>query len=234
MKRNSAACAWLFIAAASLSSATATAQVVYDDFTTKWRPIDRGSGTAVETVRNRLEISLEPDASGDGVDFFVRGVLSACEISGDFDLRASFQLLDWPAQNGGRVSLYLGGLQDVRNRGVYMERDSYSEAEVDPGLPSEVYVFYADRGQTFLEHETADTQGRLRVQRVGSIVTGYYLSNSQWVELGSTDLGTEDLQFGVFALSHDSVFADSFVRVAFDTVRLAAGTVTGAACSSPL
>jgi hypothetical protein len=221
----------LLVAASSLAAAMATGQEVYDDFTTKWRPIARGSGTAVETVRNRLEVSLDVDAQGDGVDYFARGHLSACALSGDFDLRASFQLLDWPVQNGGRATLYLGSIADIRNRGVYVERDSYSQAEVEPGVPSEVYVFFADRGQTFVEHETEDTDGRFRLQRVGPIVTGYYLTNSQWVELGTADVGTEDMQFGLYVYSHDSVFADLFVRVAFDTVRLAAGSLIGAACS---
>jgi hypothetical protein len=207
--------------------AEAGSQTVYDDFATKWRPFSFGSGTTTEFVRDRVEISVDAAASGDGPDFFGRGLYSTCEVSGDFDLRASFQLLAWPQGNGVRVALHLGTLAGIRNRGVYLERDSYGEAEDGP---LEVYVYYADEGQTLIEHETTDQSGFFRLVRVGSNLTGYYLSDSGWTELGSSDVGTENQRFALFVYSHDSVFADSDVKAAFNGVRVASGTLTGDRC----
>lgn len=224
---NLQACA--LTVASTLASTAAFSATVYDDFVTKWRPLQFGTGTTLEMVRNRLEISLNADAQGDGENFFGRGLFSACAVSGDFDLRTTFRLVDWPLHNGVRAALYLGTIGEIKNRGVYLERDSYSEAEAE-GNPIELYVFYADEGATFQEHETEQVSGNLRLGRVGSVVTGYYLSNAQWIELGSSNVGTQDLRFALFVYSHDSVFSDSDVRVAFDTVRLAAGSFTGAAC----
>jgi len=198
----------------------------------KRRPVQRGYGTTLKMVRNRLEISLGPNARSDG-DFFGHGLAGTCQLKGDFDLRASFRLLDWPQHNGVRVSLYLGSTADIENEGIYIERDSYSEADVEGGDPFDLYVFYADEGQILVEHPTADLSGRLRFRRVGSIVTGYIWSDPDWIELGSSDVGTQNLPFALFVMSHDSVFADSYVRVAFETVRLAAGSLTGAACPIP-
>ena len=224
--------AWLLLTALSLAVTTAAADTLYDDFNTKWRPIQIGSGATSTFVRNRVEVSLPNDAQGDGQDIFGSGLSSSCAVAWDFDLRASFRLLDWPEHNGTRVALFLGSMTDIENdSGVFLERDSYSEADAD--IPLELYVFYADQGQIFVEHETADTTGHLRFQRVGSIVTGYYRSAGNWVEIGSSDAGTHELRFAVLAYSHDSVFADSDVRAAFDAVRVATGSLTGPTCPFP-
>ena len=223
--------AWLLVAASSLAFTTAVADTLYDDFKTKWRPIQIGSDVTSTFVRNRLEISLHNDAQGDGQDFFGSGLSSSCALEGDFDLRATFRLLDWPEHNGTRVTLFLGSMAELENTGVYLERDSYSEADADN--PLELYVFYADEGQILVEHETADMSGHFRLRRVGSSVTGYYRSAGDWVEIGSSEVGTQSLRFAVLAYSHDSVFADSDVRVAFDAVRVATGSLTGATCPFP-
>ncbi len=226
---------WSLIAASSIAVTAAHSDTLYDTFGTKWRPISIGTGTTSEMVRNRLEVSLAADAAGDGEDFFASGLGSTCAVSGDFDLRATYTLLEWPLHNGTRVALHVGTLEGIpTDRGVFVERDSFSEAD-DPENPREVYVFFADRGAIAIDHETAHMSGRLRLQRVGSIVTGYNWStaHSRWVELESSDVGTQDLRFALIVYSHDSVFTDLDVKVALDTVRLAEGTLTGAACPLP-
>ena len=119
MKSTIAKHSWLLVVAASLAFTAATAATVYDDFKTKWRPVQRGYGTALRMVRNRLEISLGPNARSDG-DFFGHGLAGTCQLNGDFDLRVSFRLLDWPPHNGVRVSLYLGSMADIENEGIYL------------------------------------------------------------------------------------------------------------------
>jgi hypothetical protein len=223
--------ALFLVVAGSLAYTAASAETVYDDFKTKWRPLQFGSGTSAKMIRNRLEMSLSVAARGDGRDFFGEGLASTCALSGDFDLRASFRLLEWPLHNGVRVALHLGTNTDIENGGVYIERDSYSDADADD--PIEVYVFYSDEGQILVENQTEDMSGLLRLRRVASIVTGYYRSNAEWVELGSSEVGTQNLPFALFVYSHDSVFADSFVKAAFESVRLASGSFSGAACPFP-
>ena len=59
-------------------------------------------------LRNRAEITLAADAEGTGADFFSRGLTSTCVVSGNFDLRVSYRLLNWPNGNGVRAALFLG------------------------------------------------------------------------------------------------------------------------------
>jgi len=215
--------------AATLALAPAFADTLYDDFKTKWRPLQFGTGATTSMVRNRLEITLDADAAGSGQDFFGSGLFSTCALKGDFDLRASYRLLDWPEHNGTRVALYLGSMSDLpTDNGIFIERDSYSEADAD--VPFDLYVFFAEQGVQLIEHETDHQSGLLRLRRVGSVVTGYYRLDSDWVEMGSTNLGTQSLRFAVVAYSHDSVFADAKVRASFDGVRLASGAFTGTTC----
>jgi len=215
--------------AATFALAPALADTLYDDFKTKWRPVQFGTGAATSMVRNRLEITLEAVAAGSGQDFFGSGLFSTCALKGDFDLRASYRLLDWPEHNGTRVALFLGSMADLpTDNGIFIERDSYSEADAD--VPFDLYVFFAEQGVQLIEHETDHQSGLLRLRRVGPVVTGYYKSDSDWVEMGSTNLGTQSLRFAVVTYSHDSVFADANVRASFEGVRLAAGSFTGATC----
>ena len=220
----------LLLVAASLAGVTiASAAVLYDDFTTKWRNLQIGSGTALTMVRNRVEISLAANSKGAGADFFSRGLASTCVLSGNFDLRVSYRLLNWPNGNGVRTALYLGDPTKIsdESQGMFIERDSYSVAD---GGPREVYVFFAG-GDIVQEIDTAHTSGQLRVTRNGSRVNGYYRQGTSWVSLMSIDLGTQqDVQFMVLLYSHDSVFADMRASAAFDNVSVVTGVLKGAAC----
>jgi hypothetical protein len=109
-------------------------------------------------------------------------------------------LLDWPEHNGTRVALFLGSMADLpTDNGIFVERDSYSEA--DAAVPFDLYVFFAEQGVQLIEHETDHQSGLLRLRRVGPVVTGYYRSDSDWVEMGSTNLGTQSLRFAVVTYS---------------------------------
>ena len=222
-------CSSAVATAATLALAPAFADTAFDDFKTKWRALQFGTGATTSMVRNRLEITLDADAAGIGQDFFGSGLFSTCALKGDFDLRASYRLLDWPEHNGTRVALFLGSMADLpTDDGIFIERDSYSEADTD--VPFDLYVFFAEQGVQLIEHETDHQSGLLRLRRVGPVVTGYYRLGSDWVEMGSTNLGTESLRFAVVTYSHDSVFADANVRASFDGVRLASGSFTGSTC----
>jgi len=220
----------LFLVAASIASLDiASAGVVYDDFTPKWRKFQVGSGTVLKMLRNRAEITLAADAEGTGADFFSRGLTSTCVVSGNFDLRVSYRLLNWPNGNGVRAALFLGDPAQIddETQGLFIERDSYSTAD---GGPREVYVFFAG-GDIVQEVDAAHTLGQLRVVRDGSIVTGYYRHGASWVSLSSIDLGTpEDLQFTILLYSHDSVFADMRASAAFDNFNVVTGALKGEAC----
>jgi len=220
-------CVLFLIAAACVSFSAAFAATTYDDFKTRWKTLRFGSGATQTMVRERLEVSLAANARNAGRDFFAAGLSSTCTVSGDFDLRVSYRLLDWSTGNGVRTALYLGTPADVVvDKGVFVERDSYSLAD---GGPREVYVFFG--GEDILQEvDTTHTGGQLRLARVGSRVTGYYGQGTQWVALSSINVGTKALPFAILAYSHNSVFADTFVRVAFDDVVLVAGSFAGTTC----
>jgi len=229
MRPNFTCGALLLVALSSFGTTTASADTVYDDFKTKWRPIEFGIGASSEMVRNRLEITLDEAAGSGGDDFFASGLFSTCALKGDFDIRASYRLLVWPSQNGTRVALFLGSLAELgSDAGIYVERDSFSPADAAPA--PEEYIFFGDNGQTYSEQETDHTAGTLRLRRIGPTVTGYYRSGSTWIELGTSVVGTQSLRFGVVAYSHDTVFASHDVIVAFESVRVTSGTFAGNTC----
>jgi len=219
----------LFVAGLCCAYLTASAQTLYDNFTPKWREIQVGSGTAFRPLHNQAEFAIGGSAQGAGADFFARGLASTCVVSGDFDLRVSYRLLDWPSGNGVRMALYLGDPTriDDESQGIFVERDSYGAAD---GGPREVYVFFAG-ADIVQEVDTSDTAGRLRVTREGSTVTGYYRTGTSWERLSSIDLGTQqDFRFSILLYSHDSVFADMPVSAAFDNAIVVKGSFKGAFC----
>jgi len=206
---------------------TVYAATIYDDFSKKWTGMEFGYGAVATRVRSRLEFNLSPAGVGDtSAGIFGAGLASTCALIGDFDLRVSYRLLKWPAGNGVRVALSLGTPADIEDqKGIRIERGSYSTVE---GGPREIYGFVVDG--TSHEADTSDTSGRLRLVRVGSRVSGYYLEDTHWIRLSTTESGTEALRFTVLAQGHESGTATEFVSAAFDNVILATGSLQGATC----
>ncbi len=186
-----------------------TSPLVMDDFDDNtldpdlWREVSAGSGPYVNETNQRLEITLPATSTG---STFSSGYEGVCRINGDFDMQVDYELLTWPAGgNGVRLAL------DTVGVGV-MERMS------NDGPNEEYYTAdfgsYGNPGAT-----TTDVSGTLRIKRSGDTFYAYYRDNTtgNWVQLFShAGMPTGGIPFALDAWSHDSLFGDQEVKIAFD------------------
>jgi hypothetical protein len=177
-------------------------------------------GPVVLTTNQRIEVVVPADSAGvPGTSFpgdaFWAKVNGACLVRGNFDIQIDFELIDFPYQNGVRIGLWSGnsegyGLSERVSLGDTVQ-DSYYI--MDTGIVTSIPTF--------------DTSGTLRLVRVGGTITGLYwnAATSAWVVIASGPIGTDDAGYLLFVWSHDSLFGDEEVRVAFDNFRISSGTL---------
>jgi hypothetical protein len=117
------------------------------------------------------------------------GYRSTAVYSGDFDLRISFSLLEWPSQNGVRVGL--ATLSDDLPLSFWnMERVSGGASEQF----GDVYLTDYNTSLGVLV-STADTSGALRVARTGSTISAWYAANGAWQLIRSEVVSAGALHF---------------------------------------
>jgi formylglycine-generating enzyme required for sulfatase activity len=206
------------------------AAVVYDNFhdnnlNQKLWNIDTRQGTLVEETNDGMELTINASASGVDIN---AGVSSVHMLLGDFDIQVDYTLLSWPFSNGVRLGL---GAYAV-NGFATVERTSLGPSGSDfPGYPREVYTtnsgYYGGSANVRGLMETHDQTGKLRLERTGSKITGYYYdAGSGWVEVASyddTNIGTTSaVCFGLHIWSSDVYFSPQGedIKVALDNVEV--------------
>jgi len=192
----------------------------YDDFNdnsldfSKWI-VDSDSDVTVTEIGGRLNLSILPTATGEE---FGGGVDSILTLTGDFDIQVDFTLLSWPDENGVRSALEIGN----ENNGLCIERGVWGSEYKD-----DYYVMDSDAGLKGYRI-TSDQSGKLRLQRIGEVITGfYYDTTSGWQEIASytnEEVGfsnTEPVPFSLSVWSHDDYFNPNgqSVTVAFDNIK---------------
>ncbi|MEW5803579.1 MAG: PQQ-binding-like beta-propeller repeat protein, partial [bacterium] len=209
--------------------------ILYEDFndnitnTSLWEIKTDGSGPIIAETNGRLEISFPTNSADDPAKgAFSANYSSICKLKGDFDIQIDYELLNWPAKNGVRVGLTVIGPR--RNEAV--ERVSLGNSDFS-GYPSEEYVVDFTNGIQFMAAPPDNLSGKLRLVRSGATLTGYYYNNS-WVPIYSTTVTTEDVGFCYSAWSHNYVFADREVKVAFDNFIINKGSYTCCKVSKPV
>jgi uncharacterized repeat protein (TIGR01451 family) len=202
-------------------------QFVYDNFDDNatgpslWSVGQEGGPVAVE-MNQRLEITLPANSSGTKFD---AAYYSACLLRGDFDIQVDYELLTWPTANGVRISLST----------TYgnMERASFGASGDFAGGPEVYLTDFAGlvKGIT----PTTDSSGKLRLQRAGDTLTGFYLANGVWMTVASNSdpTYTQDTSFALSSWSHDPVFADQEVKIAFDNMMVNAGELVCPTAPAP-
>ena len=108
---------------------------------------------------------------------------STCRLTGDFDVRVAYALLEWPASSGARVGIVVAGAGE--SDGGAVERLSEGEGQ----LAGERYATHiADHLDT---RPTDDRAGELRLTRVGDVMTGYARPDpgAPWEEVASRRTG---------------------------------------------
>lgn len=167
--------------------------------------ITQGHGTLTFTV------------GGGATNDFNSSLTTRCAAHGDFDARLSFDLPQWPIDNGIWVSLNTtntGGFNAYRVSWQFQTGDSYSAflpgTDGPPPVP-------ADTGSS----------GTLRLTRDGSTWAGYYLRGDTWVLLDTGPGPTGDIGFtpGIFNLSGVIPFGGKPATVNFDRFQVKADSI---------
>jgi hypothetical protein len=195
---------------------------VYDDFndntinTAKWAA-DAELYTAVDEDGGALQLSILPQAAGES---FNSSLDSNCVIYGYFDIQVDFLLLSWPQKNGVRSALSI----KTQNSFLNIERSAWGP---EPDRPDTEY--YVMNGNSIIKGytPTGDLAGKLRLQRIGNVITGFvYNEVSGWEELASYQMNeldmmpTEPVYFQLSTWSHDEYFSPDgqTITVAFDNI----------------
>ena len=209
----------------SFSASTATHAALYDNFndnsidSSLWTTVTHGRGVSVAETNQRLEVGLAANASNDPVlGFFGGGVYTNTVYHGDLDVTVDFQLLNWPTpSNGALASL---AFHDATNPLTLYGGVARMSTGVNSPFAGEYYVGYSTSGITSWSTPTSDQSGALRLTRVGTTLSEYYLSGGQWQLLGSDSITGADLIFTINLVSNSPAFGNQAVKVAYDNVQV--------------
>jgi dipeptidyl aminopeptidase/acylaminoacyl peptidase len=144
-------------------------------------------------------------------DFINAGWYSKCQLVGDFDAQADYQLLEWPAANGVSAQInavYPNGPLAMRESQAWGEQYTAWISPVATSLP------------------TFDMAGSLRLQREGNTAASSYLSGSGWVPISSGPTALDPATINLEAQSIMNRFAHREVKIAWDNFRINSGTIS--------
>jgi len=137
----------------------------------------------VNATESGVELTMFPNNSG-SASLGGASLTFACEFSGDFDAQYDFELVDWPTRNGIRLGLGAGGIGPAA-----VERVSGDQVVIVGNR--EVYLTHFPNGIRGIK-DTTDTEGTLRMSRVGNLLRGYYWSNGAWVLMNTSAVSPAD------------------------------------------
>lgn len=131
-------------------------------------------------------LKIQIDGVSTGASFGA-GLGSRFDLKGDFEIVVDYNAINWPYSNGVGAGIGFFGTKSSVNG--QMTRRSFGADEPQPSDQKENYVTDFMDGN-YLDHAqilTPDYQGKLKMTRVGKVMTGYYWQNNTWKKLGSHD-----------------------------------------------
>lgn len=164
-----------------------------------------GSGGSVTVADGQLQLGLASTTKLSNEGYYSFGLVSKCELDGNYDAQVDYTLLDWTSDDRVNVNFSVG------DRTVFRHEHSVST------------YFPPEGGGGFVT--TDDQQGTLRLVRNGQYIMGYYRVAGAWIPLGAAavDAAAQRVSLGLFtnngALSHD-------VQVTFDNYRVNRGRLS--------
>jgi DNA-binding SARP family transcriptional activator len=183
-----------------------------------WGTWSEGTGASFAEQNGRLEFSIAGDATFES-QFHTVGINvgTKCKFPGNFDTRADYSLLQWPAGNGASVSLvaYQAGPVDEISRTTTSQWGDM--VNVWPGQGSA---------------PLSDQSGSLRIARTGNVVKAYVWHHGQWKKLNSQVLPGE-IWVGLTLSSNAGSWQNTSVLAAFQHFSVAAPDATCPPGSDP-
>ena len=164
-----------------------------------WTVSAIGTGPTATGAGSGVDLMMPAKAQGDPAQaqkLEVR-LTARCQLTADFDVRADYTLIAWPPLNGVHFGLVAGG-------------DSAERAS-NPNGDDNVYASYLSGHVTAAG--TQDTTGRLRLTRVGTTISSYYLRDQTWVQIASTTGPATPLTLVIGAWTDWYMFDHHDVRV---------------------
>ena len=166
-----------------------------------WHIVGRDFGGVFDQSNGRLEITLlanaQPDAAWDQVGGHYG---TRCQFTGDFDASVEFELLTWPSGAGAYAGLsaYFANSAVVRQSSAqWGDRYASWVSGAHGGIPLD------------------DRQGKLRLRRVGGMITTYFWYGGGWRTVVS-NRSTGRATLGLQLQADGDEFSHTDVRVAFD------------------
>jgi hypothetical protein len=117
---------------------------------------------------------------------FNAGVNGNFLLKGDFTMVVGYALINWPTANDVSLGFECGGRGENSNVELGIRRFILPNGATEP---REQYGAFFRDGSTQYNFTipSLERSGRLKLTRVGSVMTGYFEQNNNWQPIGSHD-----------------------------------------------
>jgi len=187
-----------------------------------WHSWGAGTGLQTYTTAGRLEFLIGPGATPDSQSGLWQRYAEPCVMTGDFDARVDYQLLEWPADDGVQVAL-------VAMFSAPPTEQLWTAARGGSVGPGSFEEYTSTVGASFMTKRVVDLSGTLRLTRTNGRLSAYYLGRRGWVKLASAT----ERRFATLVLlvaSDATEFGGHPARVGFDNFH---ATAADSFCPGP-
>ena len=138
------------------------------------------------SVRGNVETAggkLVMNKPGDGDGAIEMRLDPSLVLDGDFDIRVDFELIDFPPIERRGVRYHTLALADAVTRADYLAANRLRLGSTECAPFQDCYAFFTDDARCPANEfvVSSDERGRLRLERDGTTVRGYYWDGSDWV-----------------------------------------------------
>lgn len=137
-----------------------------------WDVANNSATGIVEILTNKLRLSIPSTSSDESIV-----LTSKYLLTGDFDIQIDYDLISYDPPSSSLSRLVDFRLEmDTGYFQIYVQMDSSGDHDTITASPADSWTL----------HETVYETGKLRIKRVGSTVTTYYWTGTQWEWAGNT------------------------------------------------
>jgi hypothetical protein len=175
-----------------------------------WGLWNMGQGTTTQIINNRLEVNVAGSgyAGLNGWDF---------TLTGDFDMRVDFTMINWPANNGTQI--YLSPYSKSSG-------NLFQVARANTGLINGQEQYFAIILQNYYSTGVTGStlSGTLRLVRTGNKVEGFYSPDggTNWLSIGSgSDAQLADRVSVMMGIGpYGGTYSGISAQAAFDNIQI--------------
>jgi hypothetical protein len=175
-----------------------------------WSPAFGSETATTQTSGGNLVVSVNAEEAPQsaGVNVIGTGIRSRCTLSGNYDVRVDYRLLEWPPSNGVHLNLTATGDGSVGR--LNQNADAY-------------FAHFPPTGAGF---PTTDTTGTLRLVRSRTALFAYKGHAGAWTLIGQSSVVPKPTSMELSISSDDAEFGHQVVQVAFDNFEVVRGRLS--------